>query len=160
MNHWILALFLLSIAGCPIRQSHYDLVDWESHSPKGTEPGIIETPDSLQILLKLHNDQRELKGRSGFQLDPYLSQYAQKHSDWMASANKLKHSSIGALMNKYSTVGENIAWNQKTEAEVVDAWMHSSGHRANIMNRNFTKIGFGISYNRNGEPYWCTCFGG
>jgi len=119
-----------------------------------------ETPATIQTLLKLHNEQRELKGRTGFELDSYLSDYAQKHSDWMAQKNTLRHSSINVLMGKYFFVGENIAWNQKTELEVVDAWMHSSGHRANIMNRSYTKIGFGMSLNEKGELYWCTVFGG
>ena len=78
----------------------------------------------------------------------------------MAQKNTLRHSSINVLMGKYFFVGENIAWNQKTELEVVDAWMHSSGHRANIMNRSYTKIGFGMSLNEKGELYWCTVFGG
>ena len=78
----------------------------------------------------------------------------------MAKNNNLKHSNIGSLMGKYYAAGENIAWNQKTEEEVMSSWMNSSGHRANIMNRSFTKAGFGLSYNKNGEPYWCTNFGG
>lgn len=62
-------------------------------------------------------------------------------------------------MSKYSTAGENIAWNQRTEKEVVRDWMDSSGHRANIMNRNFTKVGFGVARAKNGSLYWCTVFG-
>jgi uncharacterized protein YkwD len=166
MRHWILALFLCSIAGClSSGQFQYDPVDWNSKAPPIPEkpqptPETHEVPATLQALLKLHNKQRELKGRPGFQLDPYLCQYAQNHSDWMAKKNNLKHSDLSALMGKYTTAGENIALNQRTEIEVVDSWMNSSGHRANIMNRAFTKIGFGVSYNSRGEPYWCTCFGG
>ena len=39
--------------------------------------------------------------------------------------------------------GENIAFGQTSPAQVVDGWMHSSGHCANIMNPNFTEIGIG-----------------
>lgn len=163
MRYWILLLF---VVGClPISQSKYAPVDWNSHAtaiPNAPQP-IPEThelPATLQTLLKLHNKQRELKGRIGLQIDPYLCQYAQNHSEWMAKKNNLKHSDISALMGKYSTAGENIAWNQKTEIEVVDSWMKSPGHRDNIMNRSFTKVGFGVAYNSHGEPYWCTCFGG
>ena len=76
-----------------------------------------------------------------------------------AQKNNLKHSNIDNLMGKYYSVGENIAWNQQTPEEVMSSWMNSSGHRANIMNRIFNKVGFGKSFNHKKEPYWCTNFG-
>ncbi|WP_223068877.1 CAP domain-containing protein [Paenibacillus caui] len=56
---------------------------------------------------------------------------------------------------KYSYAGENIAMGQKTPQEVVKAWMNSAGHRANILNGNFTLIGVGY-YN----GYWAQEFVG
>ena len=57
----------------------------------------------------------------------------------------------------YRGAGENIAWGQKTPEEVVNAWMNSSGHRANILNKNYTSIGVG--YYLNGTtPYWAQLF--
>lgn len=115
-------------------------------------------PTRNDKLLRLHNTQRELKGRVGLSMDDSLNDYAEKHAKWMASRNNLKHSDIGVLMGKWHTAGENIAWNQQDEDEVVDAWMHSSGHRANILNRSFSKVGFGMALARDGSPYWCTVF--
>lgn len=163
MNRIILCLFLFLVIGCNSKKTHYQPVDWHSENP--VENSVIENPVSEELstinkLLKLHNKERELKGRQSFTLDIYLCEYAQKHSEWMSKANNLKHSKINVLLGKYYFVGENIAFNQQTEEEVVDAWMHSTGHRENIMNRNFTKIGFGISYDLQGQPYWCTVFGG
>jgi len=160
----IFAFIFLLIGGCGPSDFHYDPVDWNSQPPPIPEqiapaPQIHEVPATIQSLFKLHNEQRELKGRSGFELDNYLCQYAQNHADWMASHNNLKHSDINALMGKYSAAGENIAWNQRTEKEVLESWMNSPGHRANILNRNFTKVGFGVAHNSNDEIYWCTCFG-
>ena len=43
-------------------------------------------------------------------------------------------------------LGENIAAGQRTPAEVVDDWMNSPGHRANILNGKFTKLGVGYVY--------------
>jgi uncharacterized protein YkwD len=63
-------------------------------------------------------------------------------------------------LNRFYTAGENIAWNQRTPEQVVNDWMNSSGHRENIMNRNFNYIGFGVTANEQGELYWCTVFGG
>jgi uncharacterized protein YkwD len=53
----------------------------------------------------------------------------------------------------YRTAGENIAYGQRTPQEVVTAWMNSPGHRANILNGNFGKIGIGV-YQVNGTYYW------
>lgn len=54
----------------------------------------------------------------------------------------------------YRTCGENIAWGQKSPEEVVTAWMNSPGHRANILNANYTKLGVG--YERNGNVNYFT----
>ena len=58
----------------------------------------------------------------------------------------------------YRSAGENIAWGQRTPEEVMNAWMNSPGHRANIMNPNFTTIGVGYYENAKGTDYWCQLF--
>lgn len=163
MRKCIPIFMLLFLTGCPSPHQHYQPVDWWQESPIEQKIEPIhedQVPATIQTLLRLHNEQRELKGRAGFTLDPHLNEYAQKHAEWMARHNNLQHSNINKLMGKYSTAGENIAWNQGSEKEVVNAWMNSAGHRANIMNRSFTNVGFGVAYDEKGEPYWCTCFGG
>ncbi len=59
---------------------------------------------------------------------------------------------------QYTMAGENIAWGQKTPEAVVTAWMNSPGHRANIMNANFTRIGVGHVKNAAGTSYWVQLF--
>jgi len=54
--------------------------------------------------------------------------------------------------------GENIAWGQKTPQEVMNAWMNSAGHRANILNKSFTHIGVGNVQNGAGTQYWVQLF--
>lgn len=54
--------------------------------------------------------------------------------------------------------GENIAYGQKTPEQVMQGWMNSPGHRANIMNKNYTKIGVGYYQNANGVNYWTQLF--
>ncbi|BDG35019.1 CAP domain-containing protein [Saccharococcus caldoxylosilyticus] len=60
-----------------------------------------------------------------------------------------KHGSPFTVMKnfgiRYCTAGENIAAGQRTPQEVVNAWMNSPGHRANILNKNFTHIGVGYA---------------
>ena len=64
---------------------------------------------------------------------------------------------LQAVGAKYSGAGENIAYGQKTPQEVVNAWMNSPGHRANIMNGNFTTIGVGC-YKSGNTYYWSQFF--
>lgn len=58
----------------------------------------------------------------------------------------------------YRGSGENIAWGQKTPEQVMDGWMNSPGHRANILNKNFTSIGVGFYQNASGTNYWTQLF--
>jgi len=64
---------------------------------------------------------------------------------------------LGEYGISYRTAGENIAYGQKTPQEVVDGWMNSPGHRANILNANFGKIGIGV-YQSGGVYYWTQLF--
>lgn len=57
----------------------------------------------------------------------------------------------------YMACGENIAWGQKTPAEVMNAWMNSDGHRKNILSSNFGKVGIGY-YVVNNTAYWVQMF--
>ena len=52
----------------------------------------------------------------------------------------------------YRTAGENIAAGQRTSQQVVDEWMASPGHRANILNPNYTEIGVALYYDSS-DPY-------
>lgn len=58
----------------------------------------------------------------------------------------------------YSGAGENIAYGQTSPEEVMNQWMNSSGHRANILNSNFTEIGVGHYETASGVDYWTQLF--
>ncbi len=58
----------------------------------------------------------------------------------------------------FKGAGENIAWGQKSPEAVMQAWMNSEGHRANILNKNFTKIGVGYYQNAAGRNFWTQLF--
>ena len=111
-------------------------------------------------ILKEHNKYRTKNGLAIFGLDDSLCKFSQKHAEKMANENNLYHQSLQPLAIHWRTVGENIAQGQKTEIEVVTAWMNSPGHKANILNAKFTKIGFGKSIAKNGIVFWCVNFGG
>ena len=57
----------------------------------------------------------------------------------------------------YLRAGENIASGQKSAFEVVNAWMNSPGHRANILNSSYSRIG-SASVNIDGTLYWVQLF--
>lgn len=58
----------------------------------------------------------------------------------------------------YRYFGENIAFGHTTAANVVKGWMNSPGHKANILNPNYTNIGAGIEKNSDGRIYWVHMF--
>lgn len=59
---------------------------------------------------------------------------------------------------RFRGAGENIAWGQRSPEEVMNGWMNSAGHRANILNPNFTKIGVGYYQNAAGRNFWTQLF--
>ncbi len=60
---------------------------------------------------------------------------------------------IGMTGYEAQLVAENIAKNQFSVTEVMDSWMASAGHRANIMDADFTEVGFGLAYGKSADGY-------
>ena len=115
-------------------------------------------------VVELTNAEREKQGLAPLELDVELSKVAKDKSKDMQQNNYFSHNSPthGSpfdMMKKYgiqyNAAGENIAQGQQSPEEVVNAWMNSEGHRANIMNENFTHIGVGHVEEGN---YWTQMF--
>lgn len=53
---------------------------------------------------------------------------------------------LQAVGYKYTTTGENIAYNTYDAVELFTQWWNSPGHRANMMNSAYTKVGVGVLY--------------
>lgn len=105
-----------------------------------------------QEVVSLTNAERAKAGLKALQIDATLSKSAHEKSRDMSVNGYFSHTSptYGSpfdMMKKYGitykSAGENIAQGQRTPKEVVNAWMNSAGHRANIMNASFTHIGVG-----------------
>lgn len=103
-------------------------------------------------VIKLTNAQRVKAGLKPLTIDLKLSRVARIKSQEMTKINYFSHYSpvYGSPFDmmkkfgiKYSYAAENIAKGQRTPSEVVNAWMKSPGHRANILNRNLKVIGVG-----------------
>jgi uncharacterized protein YkwD len=63
-----------------------------------------------------------------------------------------------ALQHTTAGVAENIAMGQRTPAEAVQSWMSSPGHRANLLNSGYTRIGVAAYRTPEGTVYWCQQF--
>lgn len=115
-------------------------------------------------VVRLVNEQRTQNGLPPLAEDWELSRVARYKSQDMADRHYFSHTSptYGSPFQmmrdfglSYRTAGENIAYGQRTPQEVVNAWMNSSGHRANILNASFSRIGVG--YVAQGR-YWTQMF--
>ena len=64
------------------------------------------------------------------------------------------------IQGSYSNAGENIAAGQKSNSEVMNSWMNSAGHRANILSSNYTKVGAAMVYDSESPfgYYWVQLF--
>ena len=120
-------------------------------------------------IVDLTNAERANAGIAPFRTSAQLMQAAQLQADQMARLGRMEHELPGAqyptpadrlaaVGYRWSTYGENIAMGQSSAAAVLDAWMHSSGHRANILNSAFREIGAGYARDSAGRPYYVQVF--
>jgi uncharacterized protein YkwD len=135
-----------------------------SASTPQTQPA---STDTVAQVVALVNKERASAGCDPLTEDAQLLKAAQAHSDDMAARNFFDHVNpdgadpgqrITAAGYKWSTYGENIAKGQQTPEAVMDSWMNSPGHRANILNCSFKDIGVGI-HTGSGGPWWTQDFG-
>jgi len=123
--------------------------------------------DIEREVIKLVNAERAKRGLSAYGHNWELSRVARYKSDDMRDKNYFSHTSptygspftmMKSFGIRYTAAGENIAMGQKSALSVVNAWMNSSGHRANILSSNFTEIGVGYSVDSKGTTYWTQMF--
>ena len=115
-------------------------------------------------VVRLVNQERAKKGLKPLTHNWELSRVARYKSEDMKKNNYFSHTSatygtpfemIKSFGISYRTAGENIAKGYAAPKAVVDGWMNSSGHRANILNSSFTEIGVGYV---SGGNYWTQMF--
>lgn len=119
----------------------------------------------IQEVVNLVNEERAKAGLSPLTININVQEAAMvraKECEQSFSHTRPNGSSFATALKEqnvsYRSAGENIAYGQRTPEEVMKAWMNSSGHRANILNPNFTAIGVGYYENANGTDYWCQLF--
>ncbi|MGW9368693.1 CAP domain-containing protein [Streptomyces xanthophaeus] len=123
--------------------------------------------DAESAVLSLVNKERKAAGCDPLTANAKLSAAARAYSDTMARSGVMSHtgpdgstmtSRVEAAGYAWSRLGENIARGQSDADAVMNAWMNSSGHRANILNCDFREIGVGL-HKGDGGPWWTQNFG-
>lgn len=128
----------------------------------------------IDQVVTLTNDFRRQNGLPALTLNNKLSAAAQTHSQNMAVQDFFSHTGkdgstpsnrISAAGYNWSTAAENIAAGYSTANDVVQGWINSPGHRANLLNANLKDIGVGYYYlandtgSQNWNYYWTQDFG-
>ncbi|MFF4504029.1 CAP domain-containing protein [Streptomyces sp. NPDC001401] len=140
----------------------------ETKPPKETTaPVTVSAQAAAEAeVLKLVNEERAKVGCSAVSANSTLSELAERFSDAMAADGFFDHTDPSgaspwdraAKLGISNLGGENIARGQADAAAVMEAWMNSPGHRANILNCDFKTLGVGVHFG-SGGPWWTQDFG-
>ncbi len=108
------------------------------------------------------NANRAQQGLRPLNKSKCLRRVAVRQATLMAQREQMFHQDLGAVMDKchLNTAGENVAYGYSSGRSVVnDGWMHSEGHRANILNPSFRIMGIGARKGHDGQWYVAQVFG-
>lgn len=174
MKKFIIAIILimLGVAGYEFYQDHKPQIQSITEGIKSGAAvenirAEIFTPGGLRAKIEAQgavltyagtfastNEQRALYGKTALKHNPLLDRMAEAKVKDMFERQYFEHISPAGkgpadLADQagyvYITVGENLALgNYKNDAALVEAWMNSPGHRANILNSKFTEIGVAV----------------
>ena len=131
-----------------IRNLKYDKLVLNFQSPKTT---IFKNSKTTEVF-NLINQQRTNNGLQALKVDEEVQRVAKIKAQDIVNNNYFSHNSptygspfdmLKSFKVSYKTAGENIAGNSSNSAAVT-AWMNSSGHKANILNSNYTYTGIGV----------------
>ncbi len=139
-----------------------------STTRKPTPPTTASAPqnaaDYAAEVLRLVNIERAKAGKSALKADANLAKAAQVRAAEIVSSfshtrpdGRDPFTAMKEAGVSYRAAGENIAWGQKTPAQVMQSWMNSDGHRENILSDSFGRLGVGYVV-QNGRAYWVQMF--
>ena len=154
------AAFLAMVAALGASTIDASPAEGATISVKTCNGGTMELNSSEKRTLDLHNQTRADRGLPRLCVHPVLTSAARSHSRQMLDKDFFSHDSyngetsgerlerFGYTLKGYSyyKVGENIAWGSGSYGSPDNTfknWMNSSGHKANILDKNFREIGIG-----------------
>jgi uncharacterized protein YkwD len=120
-------------------------------------------------LVELTNAERARAGLATLRAETRLMRAAQIHADQMVRAGRLAHdlpeADFPRPQDRLTAVGytwhawaENVAYGQQSATTAVEAWMGSTGHRANMLGTAYTELGTGHAVDGAGRSYWVQVF--
>lgn len=129
-----------------------------------TKPNTSSSESAMEEeVLRLVNEERTKRGLNALKRASDLDALARAHSADMINRHFFDHNNpdgqspfdrMRAAGISYRAAAENIASGQRSAEAVMNAWMNSSGHRANILNATYTEIGIGAVKSSGGTIYW------
>lgn len=126
---------------------------WSNHGVLGAHSDY-----SAAALLSDTNTNRSSAGETALSLDPELTAAAQAKANDMVATNYWAHTSptgktpwdfIAATGYQYQSAGENLAYGFTDASSTEAGWMNSTDHKANILNRNYSQVGFAVAQSPN-----------
>ena len=136
---------------------------------RGAGPVAAPREDNAyeQRVVELVNQIRGQYGLAQLSYDERLDRGAEAHTMHQAAVGQMAHEGIGdgTPQDRMFAAGWNLAWGenvgvgQLTPEQVVQEWMASPGHRANILNGDFRFLSVGYDVAADGRPYWTQSFG-
>lgn len=159
-------LSLLLAVGCSVAP---EPVPARPRVSPAVKPGVNYTQMERDIM-HLVNVERMKSGLDTLRWNPQLDKAAKIQAVEMASEHRMAHDLPGAqyptLKDRiryagygYRHMAENIAYGFPNAQYTVAAWMKSSGHRTNILDRVSAETGIGVARAKTGELYYCQVFG-
>ena len=135
-------------------------------NPAPDQPGTDGSQHAFaNEVVRLVNEERAKAGLPALTVDRGAGSAAQvraKEIERSFSHTRPDGSSFNSALTEagvnFRGAGENIAYGQNSPEKVMEGWMNSSGHRANILNSSYTSIGVGHYQNASGVNYWTQLF--
>lgn len=120
---------------------------------------VAEVRYQAQVL-QLTNRERTRRGIPALRPYSCADGRANRWASSLSRAGRLSHQPLRPILSacRSRAVAENVAYGNHTPAQVVAAWMRSSGHRANILNRRYTHVGVGSVKVGSGRVYGVQVF--
>ncbi len=154
-----IALFTLNAPTEAFGSSH---VVTDQTRTAGSHPSSARTPAEFRAsVARLTNHARDQHDRSALHRAPCLDRVAQHWAERMARTGHLVHNDwtdVQEACGRSFGGGENIASGYASPRDVVRAWMHSDGHRANILSSGYDAIGIGAARDADGHWWWVQDF--
>jgi len=159
------AVLVLSVIGPSVGRA--GAWPWDAFMARHSRPTVAGPqhdcpPSALAAVVARVNQARQRAHLRPLVSDTRLARAAHARASAMAASNRLSHAGWERTMRDQDAVaaamGENVAYNYPSADAVVDGWLRSPGHRANILARTFRRVGVGCVVDARAHLWWAQDF--